>query len=84
MQTHQHPTPNPIAERFTFNMRNRHQGETISDCMANLRRLTEFCGFGGSLDNMLRDRLVCGVNDQRLQQRLLAEGRYHFRSTTAL
>ena len=38
-----------------------------------LEQLTEFCEFGDTLDKMLRDRLVCGINDDRIQQRLLAE-----------
>ena len=38
-----------------------------------LRQLTEYCEFGATLDEMLRDRLVCGVQDIRIQRRLLAE-----------
>jgi hypothetical protein len=41
--------------------------------MAELRTLSEHCEFGASLDEMLRDRLVCGVNEDRIQRRLLAE-----------
>ena len=40
--------------------------------MAELRRLSEHCGFQ-DLENMLRDRLVCGVRDTRIQKKLLAE-----------
>ena len=35
----------------------------------------EFCEFGGSLDEMLRDRLVCRLHDVRVQSRLFAESR---------
>ena len=35
--------------------------------------LTEHCEFGDTLDMMLRDCLVCGVNNDQLQHRLLAE-----------
>ena len=42
--------------------------------VAELRRLAEHCNYRDSLNDMLRDRLVCGVNDQRVQRRLLAEG----------
>ena len=41
--------------------------------MAELRALSEHCEFGSSLDEMLRDRLVCGVNEDGVQRRLLAE-----------
>ena len=35
--------------------------------------LTEHCEFGETLDEMLRDRCVCGVRDIRILRRLLAE-----------
>ena len=35
--------------------------------------LSEHCNFGAALNDMLRDRLVCGIADQRIQRRLLAE-----------
>ena len=41
--------------------------------MASLRRLSKHCKYEAILDDMLRDRLVCGVRDKRIQQRLLAE-----------
>ena len=41
--------------------------------VAELRRLTEYCDFGTLLEDMLRDRLVCGVNDDRIQRKLLSE-----------
>ncbi len=47
--------------------------ETVSEFVAGLRRLSEYCQFAATLDDMLKDRLVCGIRDRRLQQRLLAE-----------
>ena len=41
--------------------------------LAELRHLSEPGEFGITLDEMLRDRLVCGVRDIRIQRRLLAE-----------
>ena len=40
----------------------------------------EFCNFGTSLDDMLRDRLICGINNSKLQQKLLAEKKLTFTS----
>ena len=34
--------------------------------------MAEFSNFGSTLDNMLRDRLICGINESKIQQRLLA------------
>ena len=41
--------------------------------VAELRSLAEICNFGASLEAMLRDRVVCGINDSAIQRRLLAE-----------
>ena len=38
-----------------------------------LWHISEHCDFGDMLNAMLRDRLVCAINDQRIQRRLLAE-----------
>lgn len=74
MLDHRRPKPNPIAERFKFNSRNRLPDESIADYVAELRRLTEYCEFGQTLSDMLRDRLVCGINHERIQEKLLSEG----------
>ena len=55
-----------------FYSRNRNVGENIKSYVAELRRLSEYCNFGNKLNEHLRDKLVCGLNDQRIQQRLLA------------
>ncbi|XP_037508698.1 uncharacterized protein K02A2.6-like [Rhipicephalus sanguineus] len=54
-------------------------GESIADFVADLRRLSEHCEFGVTLEDMLRDRLVCGVRDEGLQRRLLAETALDFK-----
>ena len=41
--------------------------------MAQLRKLSELCDFKDTLADRLRDRLVCGCRDRRLQCKLLAE-----------
>ena len=35
--------------------------------------MAQDCNFETTLEQMLRDRLVCGINDDRVQRRLLAE-----------
>ena len=70
---HFNPKPSVIVQRFRFNTRYRKTGESIATFVAELRRLTEFCEFGGNLSEMLCDRLVCGIGDPRIQKQLLAE-----------
>ena len=73
LQDHFMPKPSAIVQRFRFNARSQQPGETIAMFLAELRHLSEHCEFGITLDEMLRDRLVCGVRDIRIQRRLLAE-----------
>ena len=35
--------------------------------------MVEHCNYGGTLNEMLRDRLVCGINDDAIQRRSLSE-----------
>ena len=41
--------------------------------MTALRKIAEHCEFRDVLDDMLRDRIVCGISSKRTQQRLLQE-----------
>ena len=72
LSNHYTPKPNKIVERFKFNQRNQKQGENISEYIAGLRRLSQFCEFN-DLDDMLRDRIVCGMRNESLQKRLLSD-----------
>ncbi len=48
-------------------------GGAVLDYVAILRKLAHDCNYGEKLTEMLRDRLVCGINDDRIQHRLLDE-----------
>ena len=61
MKTHHSPTPSEIVQRFKFNWRDRLKEEIMADFVAELRTLAEFCNYGETLNDMLRDRIVCGV-----------------------
>ena len=73
LTTHFEPKPLVIAERFHFHQRSQAVGESISDYIAELRRLTTHCEFGDYLNQSLRDRLVCGLRNEAIQRKLLSE-----------
>lgn len=73
VKDHHTPPPSAIVQRFRFHSRTQKEGETIADFIADLRKLSEHCDFGETLDHILRDRLVCGIRDVRIQRHLLAE-----------
>ena len=70
---HYEPKPLVIAERFHFHRRDQTSTESISEYMAELRLLSTNCDFKEYLDQALRDRLVCGLRNEGIQCRLLAE-----------
>jgi hypothetical protein len=72
LQDHYNPRPSAIVSRFHFHQCRQGANQKIVEFVAELRRLSEHCEFGEQLEDMLRDRLVCGVNDLQLQRQLLA------------
>ena len=75
VKAHQSPRPSVIAQRFKFNSRARQGGESIASFVAELRKLAEHCEFGDMLEDMLRDRLVSGIEDIQIQHHLLSESK---------
>ena len=73
LESHFLPKLSGIIERFKFHSRNRLEGENVAEFVAGLRRFSEHCLFGTTLEDMLRDQLICGISDDRIQRRLLAE-----------
>ena len=78
VRDHHQPRPSVTVQRFNFHSPTRQVGESVSTFIAELCKLSEHCDFGDTLNDMLRDRLVCGINDQRIQRRLLAESALTF------
>ena len=73
LKDHLSRKPLIIAERFRFHKHNQCVGETVTQYIAELRKLAEFGKFGTNLNDSLRDRFVCGSKAQNVQKRLLSE-----------
>ena len=73
LKAHFEPKSLVIAERYHFHKRDQASGESISEYVAELRRLAAKCSFAGYLDEALRDRFVCGLQSDSIQKRLLSE-----------
>ena len=67
------PKPSAIVQRFKYNCRVKGPEESIAAYVAALCHLTKHCAYGTTLDDMLRDHIVCGINDSVIQRRLLGE-----------
>ena len=67
VRDHHNPKPSVIVERFRFNTRTRQQGESVANFIAELRHLTRYCEFRGVLNDILCDRLVCGIENSQIR-----------------
>ena len=61
---------NLIFERARFNQRNQSEGESVEQYITALYHLVETCEYGDLRDEMLRDRLVVGIRDSAMSQKL--------------
>ncbi|CAH2226702.1 jg3211, partial [Pararge aegeria aegeria] len=57
--------------RFRFFTRNQEVGENIDAYVTALRILSQHCEFEHLEDGLIRDRIVCGVSDNTVRDRLL-------------
>ncbi|XP_063955562.1 uncharacterized protein K02A2.6-like [Lytechinus pictus] len=71
LKNHFDPKPLEIAESYKFGTRNQKQGETVGEFIIALKNLSLHCNYGSFLNRALRDRFVCGLADERIQNKLL-------------
>ena len=60
---------NVIYERAKFNLRKQEDGEPVDNFVTSLYSLVQYCNFGDH-DEMIRDRLVVGLRDANLSEKL--------------
>ena len=61
---------NVIYERARFNTRKQEEGEPVDSFITDLYVLAEHCGYNDLHDEMIRDRLVVGLRDASLSEKL--------------
>lgn len=62
---------NVVFERATFGRRNQREGESIDEFVTDLHKLSSSCEYEGLRESLIRDRLVLGVRDQTLSDKLM-------------
>ena len=68
------PRKNIPFERYLFNKRVQEPGEAYEQYRTELRKIAEGCEFDKiTPDEILRDRLVFGIRDNKVRERLLRE-----------
>ena len=61
---------NVIFERAKFNRRSQEEGETVDNFITALHALAEYCEFGTLQDELIGDRIVVGLRDAKLSEKL--------------
>ena len=74
LRTHARGQVNVVMERRNFNLRSQHAGELFDDFVMDLRDLAKTCDFCDACEeSLIRDRVVVGIRDSDIAERLLAE-----------
>lgn len=76
-KSHITPAVNPVVARCTFFNRNQEPGESMEQYVTALRLLIKHCDFTAAtltVDVMLRDRIICGIQSQECRKKLLDKG----------
>jgi len=58
-----------------FFTRDQNTGESIDEYVKELRLLAASCEFGKLVDTLIRERLICGLIDNKIKEILLKEGK---------
>ena len=61
---------NVIFERAKFNMRSQLEGESVDSFVTALHGLAEHCNFRDLKEELIRDRMVVGLRDVTLSEKL--------------
>ena len=64
---------NVIYERYNFNNLLQEPDESIDAYTTALPTLAKTCEFGSLKEDLIRDRLVCGIRDNSMRKKLLQE-----------
>ena len=66
------PKKNTTYERYLFNTCIQ-DGRTFDAFLVDLRNTAKTCKFGDITDSLIKDRIVCGLDDKTVRERLLRD-----------
>ena len=73
---------NITYERFLFNKRDQQQGESFNDYLTTLKGMIRTCEYGMMAEELLRDRLICGIKEDGFRKTLLQKRNLTFTMCT--
>lgn len=78
------PKTNISIERYKFNSRVQSSCENFEAFYTDLLKLAASCDFGNLKDELIKDRIICGIKDGRVKNRLLREEKLDLNKTIAI
>lgn len=67
------PKQNLTIERHKFFKRDQSESESVEQYVFELKKMASKCEFKDLCDDLVRDKLICGIRDGSLRERLLRE-----------
>lgn len=64
---------NESINRHIFMLRNQEEGESYDQFVTSLKKLSSSCNFGQLRDSLIKDRIIGGIRNVNLKDRLLRE-----------
>ena len=65
------PARNETYEKYVFYKREQSSSESLDRYITTLIKLSETCGFGDLRESLVRDRLILGVKDDKVREKLM-------------
>ncbi|XP_046477016.2 uncharacterized protein [Neodiprion pinetum] len=78
------PKKNESVCRHVFFQRNQKPDESFEDFLTDLKKLSQDCSFGALKDSLIKDRIISGIRNTQLKDRLLREENLTFDRCTQL
>ena len=75
---------NTIYEGAKFNRRRQGEKESVDEFITNLYALAKYCQYGELQDELIRDRIVVGIQDAQLSEKMQMEPELTLERTVTL
>ena len=82
-EEHFSPQKNITYQRYLFNTCSQN-GRPFDDFLIDLRNKARTCEFENLQDSLIRDRIVCGIDDKNIRERLLRDNNLTLDRATAI
>ena len=75
---------NVIYERFCFNRADQAESDSFDQYLLRLRKLASTCEYGPMANDLICDRIVCGIRSDDIRKELLNENKLTLESCVTM